>query len=147
MTKIHRALVAAALFAAAPAFAAAPLASIDGIEGTVLVKAGDEFVTATDAQALQAGDQVMLMEGASAQITFNDGCVLEAQPGSMIVVPEQSTCAGAQLAMQPVGAQFAQAVGEGGAGVSALTQALIIGGVVLTVGFVVEGDDDEPVSP
>lgn len=139
---------AAALFAAAPLWASAP-ATLSGIDGTALVNQGEEFVTATEAQALQPGDQVMVMEGGSARISFADGCVLPVAGGSMVVVPAVSTCAGGVASTSRVGAQYAQAVGDAD-DTSNLTQALVIGGTILAIGVILNQDDEPdpvPVSP
>ena len=110
---IRTALILSALVAA-PAFASESesAATLTAQQGTVLVNQGDEFVTATDAQALLAGDRVMVMEGGSAEITFTDGCVLPLESGSLVDVPELSTCAGAVAKVQNLGPSYAQAVGS-----------------------------------
>ncbi|WP_290885942.1 hypothetical protein [Arenimonas sp.] len=108
---IRTAAILAALLAA-PAFAADSVATLSAQQGTVLVNQGDEFVTATESQALLAGDRVMVMEGGSAQITFTDGCVLPLTSGSLVDVPEVSTCAGAVANVQNIGPSYAQAVGS-----------------------------------
>lgn len=108
---IRTAAILAALFAA-PAFAAEPVATLSAQQGTVLVNQGDEFVTATESQALLAGDRVMVMEGGSAELTFTDGCVLPLVSGSLVDVPETSTCAGAVANVQNIGPSYAQAVGS-----------------------------------
>jgi hypothetical protein len=108
---IRTALILSALVAA-PAFAADSAATLTAQQGTVLVNQGDEFITATEAQVLQAGDRVMVMEGGSAEITFTDGCVLPLVSGSLVDVPEISTCAGAVANVQNIGPSYAQAVGS-----------------------------------
>ncbi|HEU0152049.1 MAG TPA: hypothetical protein VFQ84_01760 [Arenimonas sp.] len=108
---IRTALILSALVAA-PAFAADSVATLSAQQGTVLVNQGDEFITATDAQALLAGDRVMVMEGGSAEITFADGCVLPLVSGSLVDVPATSTCAGAVASVQNIGPSYAQAVGS-----------------------------------
>ena len=103
----------AATLLASSAFAAEPVATLGDQTGTVLVNQGEEFTTATENQALQAGDRVMLMEGASATLTFADGCALPLEAGSLLEVPAQSTCAGAVANVQKIGPTYAQAVGSG----------------------------------
>jgi len=104
-------LVAATLLAGS-AFAADSVATLSAQEGTVLVNQGEEFVTATDAQALAAGDRVMVMEGASATITYADGCALPLIAGTLVELPAQSPCTGAVVSMQQVGPTVAQAPGD-----------------------------------
>lgn len=108
---IRNALILTALIAA-PAFAAEPAASLSAQEGTVLVNQGEQFITATEAQVLNAGDRVMVMEGGAAEITFTDGCVLPLAAGSMVEVPALSTCAGNVANVQNIGPSYAQAVGS-----------------------------------
>jgi hypothetical protein len=103
----------AATLLATSALAAEPVATLSAQEGTVLVNQGEEFATAAEGQALQAGDRVMLMEGASATLTFTDGCALPLEAGSLLEVPAVSTCAGAVASVQKIGPTYAQAVGSG----------------------------------
>lgn len=103
-------LVAASLLTTS-AFAADSVATLNGQQGTVLVNQGEEFVTAAEAQALVAGDRVMVMEGGSAVVTFADGCVLALEAGSLLEVPAASTCGGAVANVQNIGPSYAQAVG------------------------------------
>lgn len=105
------AFIAASLFAAS-AFAADPVATLSSQEGTVLVNQGEEFTTANANQALKAGDRVMLMEGASAEITFADGCALPLLAGSLVDVPAVSPCAGGVAKVQNLGPTYAQAPGD-----------------------------------
>ncbi|PZO06768.1 MAG: hypothetical protein DCF27_12080 [Lysobacteraceae bacterium] len=112
---IRTALLLSALFAA-PAFAAEtaePAATLSAQQGTVLVNQGDEFITASEAQPLLAGDRVMVMEGGSAEITFTDGCVLPLESGSLLEVPALSTCAGTVASVQSIGPSYAEALGGG----------------------------------
>jgi hypothetical protein len=112
---IRTALILSALFAA-PAFAAEtaePAATLSAQQGTVLVNQGDEFITASEAQPLLAGDRVLVMEGGSAEITFADGCVLPLESGSLLDVPALSTCAGTVASVQSIGPSYAQALGDG----------------------------------
>lgn len=109
---ILSALIAAPAFSAETAAVAEPAASLSAQQGTVLVNQGDQFITATEAQVLNAGDRVMVMEGGVAEITFLDGCVLPLASGSMIEVPALSTCAGTVANVETIGPSYAQAVGS-----------------------------------
>ena len=104
-------LVAATLLAGS-AFAADSVATLSAQEGTVLVNQGEEFVTAAESQALMAGDRVMVMEGASATITYADGCALPLIAGTLVELPAQSPCTGAVVSLQQVGPTVAQAPGD-----------------------------------
>ena len=109
---IRLSTLAAAFLLAGSAFGADSVATLSAQSGTVLVNQGEEFTTAAEGQALQAGDRVMLMEGASATVTFADGCELPLAAGSLVEVPAISTCAGAVANVQQVGPTYAQAVGS-----------------------------------
>lgn len=109
---IRLATAIAATLLATSALASEPVATLSAQEGTVLVNQGEEFATAAEGQALQAGDRVMLMEGASATLTFTDGCALPLEAGSLVEVPAVSTCAGAAANVQKIGPTYAQAVGS-----------------------------------
>ena len=109
---IRIATAIAATLLATSALAAEPVATLSAQEGTVLVNQGEEFATAAEGQALQAGDRVMLMEGASATLTFADGCALPLEAGSLLEVPAVSTCAGAVANVQKIGPTYAQAPGS-----------------------------------
>lgn len=105
------AFIAASLLATS-AFATDPVATLSSQEGTVLVNQGEEFTTANANQALKAGDRVMLMEGASAEITFADGCALPLLAGSLVDIPAVSPCAGGVAKVQNLGPTYAQAPGD-----------------------------------
>ncbi len=109
--RFTKTILAASLLLSSTAFAAEGAATLSNQQGTVLVNQGEEFVTATEAQALKAGDRVMVMEGGSAQVTFSDGCVLPLTAGSMFVVSDGSDCAGSLAAVQKIGPTYAQAIG------------------------------------
>jgi hypothetical protein len=109
--RFAKTLIAASLLMCTAAIAADGNAILGNQQGTVLVNQGEEFVTAGEAQALKAGDRVMVMEGGAAEITFADGCVLPLAPGSMAVVPAASTCAGAVATVEQIGPSYAQAIG------------------------------------
>jgi hypothetical protein len=109
--RFTKTILAASLLLSSTAFAAEGAATLSNQQGTVLVNQGEEFVTATEAQALKAGDRVMVMEGGSAQVTFGNGCVLPLAAGSMVVVSDGSDCAGSVAAVQQIGPTYAQAVG------------------------------------
>lgn len=109
--RFTRTLIAASLLLSSAAFATSGTATLGNQQGTVLVNQGEEFVTASEAQPLKAGDRVMVMEGGAAEITFADGCVLPLASGSMALVPEASTCAGSVASVEQIGPTYAQAVG------------------------------------
>lgn len=138
-------LIAAALLAGS-AFAGEPVATITSQEGTVLVNTGEQFATAADNQALQAGDRVMVMEGAQAIITFTDGCALPLAAGTLAEIPAQSTCTGAVAKTSKVGPTVAQAVGDDNRRYVATNKGngmvyVVFGGAALAMLIEVHGDN------
>ena len=86
--------------------------------GTVLVNKGQGFKPVTGTQQVQLGDNVMVQNG-SAQITFNDGSVMQLPEGGTYAVPA--------TAPPPI------APGAGGFALTPATVAvggLVVGGVV-----------------
>lgn len=138
---------------AATAFAADGSATLSQQQGTVLVNQGEQFITATEFQALNVGDRVMVMEGGSAELTFADGCVLSLESGSLLEVPAVSTCAGNVASVQRIGPSYAQAVGAPRAGAADNTGAwLFFGAWAAGITYAVVRDDysitpSPPVSP
>ena len=96
------------------------VATLGDIGGSVKINQGVEFVDAQPGQPVNAGDRILVMEGGSASITFNDGCKLQISGGSLVTVPATSTCKGAQARSQqiapsdsgPVGGQVGGAAGD-----------------------------------
>lgn len=156
-------MLAAACLLSGTAFANEPVATLGQAQGTVLVSQGDQFVTATDGQALQAGDRVLVMEGGSVQLSFSDGCALPLAAGSMLDVPALSPCAGGVASVQRVGPLLAQADAEPANAESADAEPtdtttaksntntwLLVGGGVVAIALVAGGgsdSNDRPVSP
>lgn len=148
-------LIAVSLLAGS-AFAGEPadnvVAHLKGLNGTVLVNQGEKFVTADEGQSLRAGDRVLTMDGAKANIGFTDGCVLAVEAGSSVVVPERSTCAGAVAQTVSVNSQVAQAVGTVAktAGVTTATikwiPIIVAGATVAYMAVEVSDERDEIIS-
>lgn len=139
-------LIAASLLAV-PAFAADSVATLSAQEGTVLVNQGEEFTTAATNQALKAGDRVMLMEGASAELSFTDGCALPLVAGSLVEIPALSPCEGGVAKTQKVGPTYAQAPGSGAANDDDRTAEYIIYGTALAYIVYEITDDNYSITP
>ena len=75
------------------AFAAPVLANDDAVAtlaaqtGQVSASSGGDFATAAQRQRLQAGDRLMLVEGASAKVRFDNGCTLEFKRAGVYTIP------------------------------------------------------------
>lgn len=69
------------------------IGTLQNVEGTVLVKQGEESVPAFEGQALKAAQEVLVSEGAKALIVFNDGCDMVLDAEELYNVPSRSPCA------------------------------------------------------
>ena len=84
---------------AALAFAAPVLANDDAVAtlaaqtGQVSASSGGDFATAVQGQRLQAGDRLMLVEGASAKVRFDNGCTLEFDQPGVYTLPRECVAA------------------------------------------------------
>lgn len=142
------AFIAASLLAGS-AFAADSVGTLSSQEGTVLVNQGEEFITADANQALKAGDRVMLMEGATAEITFADGCALPLEAGSLVDIPAVSPCAGGVANVQQMGPTYAQAPGQRVVRNGRLMEWVVFGaaGALILVEVSDDGYEITPASP
>jgi hypothetical protein len=68
-------------------------AQLSGVNGSVMIQQGGKMVSATNASALHAGDRVVAMKGAKAQVKFADGCVVQLSASNMVTVGAKSPCA------------------------------------------------------
>lgn len=125
--------------------------------GSVLVSAGGEFVQATPGQVLQAGQRVLVAEGASASLTYGGGCQTPlSQPGVYTV---SATC---NVAGTPTGESAATgsttaatsgpATGAGATTGTAIGTGTIVAGVIGGVAVIAAlagggGSDDPPPPP
>ena len=140
------AFIAASLLAGS-AFAADSVGTLSSQEGTVLVNQGEEFTTADANQPLQAGDRVMLMEGATAEITFADGCALPLEAGSLVDIPAVSPCAGGVAKVQQMGPTYAQAPGDRVVRNGRLMEYIVFGGALVLVAVETVGSDNYEITP
>ncbi len=113
---------------------AASAATLDSIQGEVLVNRGGGYEVVNGPTELKPGDSAMANPGGSAQVVYADGSVVPVQPGSVVTVGETATAAGGGLS----------------------TSTLVVGGLVVAggVGLAValsnkgsDSKDDKPASP
>ena len=100
---------------------AAQAATLGSVQGPVLVNTGAGYGPAKGSSELKPGDTVMAKAGGSAQISYDDGCVVEVNVGSVVTVSKESPC-------KPTGALGAAPVPGVG---------LAIAGVAVAAGVVV----------
>ncbi len=123
--------VTAALFSAGMAFAETSGTVLSVVNGSVLVNQGTTYESAQQGMALEAGDQLLLMEGASAQVSFAAGCVKDLGANEILRIPENDS------ACLDDAATYHQMGGSGG---GFLLPALMTGGMI-AIGVAVANDD------
>ena len=110
-------------------------ATLNGIVGGIFVSQGAGYQAARAPVHLKPGDSVLANPGSSAQVVFDDGCVVPIQPGMVFAVGETSPCiasavppaspvnwplvAGAIVVAGGVGIAIAAGGGGGGGGTPA----------------------------
>jgi hypothetical protein len=120
---------------------AARAATLEGLQGVVLVDRGGGFSIVNGPTQLKPGDSVIANPGGTAQIVYADGCRVPVNPGDVVATLQQSPCAG--------GNTQAPAASEGG---SINTTTWLVGGAVVGLGagaavLLLSDDDDDPASP
>lgn len=69
------------------------IGSLQDVEGTVLLKKGEESIPAIEGQQVRASDQVLVTDGARALLVFVDGCDMSLDESELYKVPNRSPCA------------------------------------------------------
>jgi hypothetical protein len=73
--------------------AALQAATLEAVQGQVLVNRGGGYQFEVGSTELRPGDMVIANAGASAHITYRDGCVVPIEAGLVMTVAERSPCA------------------------------------------------------
>ncbi len=69
------------------------IGSLQDVEGTVLLKKGEQSVPAVEGQQVRSSDEVLVTEGARALLVFVDGCDMSLDDEELYKVPNRSPCA------------------------------------------------------
>lgn len=89
------------------------LASLGEVQGKVLINQGKGFVAARPGMAVNAGDRVIALDGAAAQIVYQDGCVTNLKEHNLLPIDAKG-CATAPLNPNAEVVKLAQAIGAPG---------------------------------
>jgi hypothetical protein len=73
-------------------------ATVTSEQGQVLLNRGDGYKLVTEPTEASAGHQVIVNPHSAGQVTFDDGCVVKIQPGSVFTISAKSPCGGGQVA-------------------------------------------------
>jgi hypothetical protein len=70
----------------------AQIATLNEVEGTIMVDQGKGFVTVKGDTVLKEGDRVVTLGGSSAKITFADGCKAQLKANNMMTITRTLGC-------------------------------------------------------
>jgi hypothetical protein len=70
----------------------ASAATVESVQGDVLINHGEGFVKAASGAQANAGDQLMATPGSSAKLVYSDGCQVNVIPGRVVGVGAQPPC-------------------------------------------------------
>jgi hypothetical protein len=99
---MFRTAVAIAALSLSASALAATTATITRIDGEVMVNQGEQFVAANAGQVVMTGDRLLVPQGGSLSLTFEDGCVMDVKADTLVQIPDASTCAGSAPMTQQV---------------------------------------------
>ena len=91
--------VGGALLCGAESWAATQTATLEPIQGDLLINHGKGFekVVASKIE-VKVGDSVMVDPGGIAKVTYADGCQANVKPGAVMIITKLSPCASGSLA-------------------------------------------------
>ena len=75
----------------------ASAATLDAIQGQVLINHGEGFQRVAAATEAREGDLIIAKPGGSAKLIYPGGCVTEVKPGTVVTVNDGSKCPQAML--------------------------------------------------
>lgn len=145
-TRMFSALALGAAVVSSGAIAANKEAILSQVTSPVMVNQGETYVEAQEGMLLYPGDQLMVMNGGSAQINYANGCVSEMMSNEMVRVGSaEAMCNTAASAgtNQQIGASGSGSGGSGSGGMSGLDMAGLAA-IIATTGYVAyEAFDDD----
>jgi hypothetical protein len=140
-------LLALATFAAASAFAQAPLGTVTNVQGVVTATQGGTGVAVTPGTAIQNGMRFVTTSGGSVTLQLNSGCGVTVPASSGVTVLQSMTCAQLQAAIQPLTPVAAETQVAPGVTADAV---IAIGGAAIAIGILNAANNDnnnQPISP
>lgn len=110
-------------------------ATVSSVSGELLVNQGAGYKAMSGAATLAAGSLVMVGAGGSAQIAYEDGCIIDVTPGKVELVGVQSPCAaGAASAMTTGATPPVPAGGPPAGGLGAISSTYMLAGAGIAAG-------------
>jgi hypothetical protein len=98
-------------------------------QGQVLINSGHGYTLIQGITKANPGDKILVNPGGTARITFDDGCVAEIKPPSVVTVSSQSPC----QQQKPKQARRSPPANDpvGGIGDMSTTTAIAVGGFLV----------------
>lgn len=111
-TKLCGCLLISTAMVFGPLAQAAKIAgTLKEMRGRVLVNTGDRYHEAQGGMLLKLGDRILTLEGASATVVQDDGCVTPLAENMAFMLQTPSVCQGGVNSLRRVGPYYAQAIG------------------------------------
>ncbi len=85
--------------------------TLKDMRGQVLINTGDRYHEAQGGMLLKLGDRILTLEGASATVVQDDGCVTPLAENMAFMLQTPSVCQGGVNSLRRVGPYYAQAIG------------------------------------
>ena len=93
------------------AHAAKIAGTLKKMHGEVMVNSGNGYHGAQGRMLLKLGDRILTLEGASATVVQDDGCVTQLAENMAFMLQTPSVCQGGVNSLRRVGPYYAQAIG------------------------------------
>jgi len=137
MKKLAQKMLAVALLATSSALMAAPLATLDSVEGNVVVERNGSMIPATAGIQLQQGDSIRALDNGTAVVKFNN-CEVPLTSNTFFSVDKAQQCAA-----------NVQEIGVGGPRFQGPAAALTVAGIIVVAAIINNNQDhdDTPASP
>lgn len=122
----------------AVALALAPIgvahaATVNALQGQVLVNSGQGYRLVDGSTQLEPGGTVVANPGAVAQVVYGGSCTITVQPGSVYLVAANAPCQAGQSAQSAGSTPASTAAAQSGGGASSTTL-WVVGGVAVAGG-------------
>src|SRR5690606_16521846 len=78
------------------------IAALGDLSGKVMVYNGDTYAIAETGMPLELGSQVVTLEGATANVAFDKGCIASLEENSVLAIENVDMCAQTAQAGEPV---------------------------------------------
>jgi len=139
MKNFAQKMLATALLVASSSLMAAPVATLESVQGSVVVERSGEMLPASTGFQLQQGDSVRALENGTATVSFGN-CNVPMTNSTMFSVDAAQQCS-AEAQQIGTGAVFLAALGP------AAAAAVVVATVTVVSVVANENTDDEPASP